>query len=281
MKINSKVLTTKDDLQKFKPFMNLDSLPKDLRISTITITCFLDTIFYVENIGRYIDLNYDGIISRSYGNIFKSIAPQKKTKKRKKKKKTFYNQATVKIKTEYKVKPINVKLFKNGSIQMTGCKSINDCISGLQTLCRELKKMKAIVDPNTMNKIILKPFISNIENISIDKVKNIKIRMINSNFNIGFKVNRSSLYEVLLNQNIDCIFEPCVHACVNIKYVFKNLETISIFVFESGSIIITGAKNREHIIKAYEFITNKLFENYQVIIKNDLQSILEKLNLQE
>jgi TATA-box binding protein (TBP) (component of TFIID and TFIIIB) len=162
---------------------------------------------------------------------------------------------------------------------MTGCKSIDDCISVLHTLCYEFKRVKAIVDPDTMNKIILKPFVSNMELSTIENVENIKIRMINSNFNIGFLVNRQQLYKILLKEKIDCTFEPCVHACVNVKYNYKDSKIISIFVFESGAIIITGAENRDHIMRAYEYITKKLYDNYNKISKKNMEYLLQKIDI--
>ena len=123
--------------------------------------------------------------------------------------------------------------------------------------------------------MILKPFAGTPENLDVSKVKNIKIRMINSNFSIGFKVNRDQLYQLLLSENVDCRYEPCVHACVNIKYKYDAENVISIFIFESGAIIITGAKNKDHIIKAYNFTVDKLYTYYNKIVKNDDYDIIK------
>lgn len=268
-------------IKKLKPLINLDSLPKDLHISTITITCIMDTEFNVQNIGKYIDLSHDSIVTVKYGtgpNCIRSLIPQKdKTKKKKKLKKVFYNQVTLEILSKNFKNKINIKLFKNGSIQMTGCKSIENCLDALITLCNSLHKVKAIINPKNINSIELKPFITNPNNVDVLKIRNFKIRMINSNLNVGFRVDREKLYKLLLQQGAECTFEPCAHAGVNIKYIYKNMEKISIFVFESGSIIITGAKNKDHIIDAYSYITKKLFENYHQIIQSNI-SIEQLLN---
>ena len=56
------------------------------------------------------------------------------------------------------------------------------------------------------------------------------IRMINTNFNIGFQINREKLYQLLIENGFDVSFDPIVHACVNIKY------TISIIIlYKIGS----------------------------------------------
>ena len=96
--------------------------------------------------------------------------------------------------------------------------------------------------------------------------------MINSNFNIGFKVDRDKLYDLIHTKNIaECSYDPIIHACVNIKYECDK-KTVSIFVFESGSIIITGANNGKHILDAYNFINKLLCNNYKQIYKSNILS---------
>ena len=113
--------------------------------------------------------------------------------------------------------------------------------------------------------------------------------MINSNLKIGFRIDRDKFYKILLKQGIECNFEPCAHAGVNVKFNYSNNEKISIFIFESGSIIITGAKTKDHILQSYNFITKKLYENYNNIILNkinidtvlnrpDIKELIKKLN---
>jgi len=289
-------ITSKEVLKKVKQFKDLDELPDDLRISTITITCRFDTNFFVDNIKKYIELNKYGVlyVGPRNGNPedIRTIIPIKKKRKRRTKKKpiqnnstlnvvkrrrrnVFFNQTTIVIYSK-KYKKANLKLFKNGSIQMTGCKSIDHCFNALTILCNELKKTKAIVDLETMNSITIKPFVSNKDALCPSKIMDLKINMINSNFNIGFKIDRKELFQLLLDENIDCDYEPCIHACVNIKYNYRNLTNVSIFVFESGAIIITGAKHRDHIRCAYNFIVTKLFNNFHQIIKKDTERLLLK-----
>jgi len=77
------------DNQKLKkqiePLKNLDDLPGNIRISTITIICRFDTDFYCANIRKYINLSPDG-----------AVPPKKKRSRKKKKvKRAFFNQATI------------------------------------------------------------------------------------------------------------------------------------------------------------------------------------------
>src|SRR3972149_672725 len=102
---NLKSIESKVIVQKFKQYMNLEDLPEDLHISTVTLTCCLDTEFYLENISKYVTLSNDGIVYVRYGNdesTNRSIMPitKSKSKRNKKSRKTFYNQATVLIKSK-------------------------------------------------------------------------------------------------------------------------------------------------------------------------------------
>ena len=103
-------------------------------------------------------------------------------------------------------------------------------------------------------------------NLSFLNIKNIylfDIRMINTNFNIGFQINRERLFQLLLNMDFDVTFDPIIHACVNIKYTIPELnKTVSIFVFESGSITIAGSNSCEQILYTYNFINKLILTNY-------------------
>ena len=163
---------------------------------------------------------------------------------------------------------------------MTGCSNYNHFINTMKILCDELNKKKAIYD-KVERKIIKKEFVTNPNNVNINNISGFKIRLIVSNFSVGFMINRANLFSILRKQNIRCTFEPCIHACVNIKYNYKNKDTVSIFVFESGSIIITGAKQKDHIIESYKFITKLLYENYHAIVKNNIEQFLERTDIIE
>lgn len=255
--------------------LEIDKKPTDISISTMTVVCKLQTKFICDNIAKYIDLSHDGVLAVKNGKtgdpktnrtlINKMILAGKK----KKKKSVFYNQVSmyIAVKNKDKKKPVNLKIFSNGSIQMTGCKNIENSIDALMKILPLLKKTKAIVDFKK-NKIISKKFATNLDILDITNIYDFNVAMINSNFNIGFKIDRAKLYNLLISQNYECFFDPVKHACVNIKYTTK-IKQISIFVFEKGAIIITGVKDCSQILDAYNFINRYLLINHKKIIKND------------
>jgi TATA-box binding protein (TBP) (component of TFIID and TFIIIB) len=99
--------------------------------------------------------------------------------------------------------------------------------------------------------------------------------MINSNFYVNYKINIENLYPLITKKGVKARFEPLSHRCVNIKFVPEGAnerdKPISIFVFESGSIIITGARNGNNIKSAYEFITGVLDENSLTVKRKDIK----------
>ena len=71
-----------------------------------------------------------------------------------------------------------------------------------------------------------------------------------------------------------------VFMCVNIKHtnsINPESKPTSIFVFQSGNIIITGAKYIENILEAYEFIRKILNKNVSKIIRKEIN--IDILNL--
>ena len=285
------------------------NLPHDLSISTATITCKINVMFDVVNIAHYFNDFDDIIIGKKYGNrVINNMINVKKMKtnkkKKKKEKKNFFNQVSLIFRTarlmgidpdsldlKEKFKCINVKLFINGSIQMTGCKHLDNITKCLDILFEKLKKTKAIinsncefekktflkcvedVDPSTINfadelyKYKDDPYIY----LEISNVYSFNIRMINTNFNIGFKIKRDILCKLLNNSGYYATLDPDVHACVNIKYNIPSLnKTISIFAFESGSITIAGSNSCEQILHTYNFINRFILSNYVKLLSKPI-----------
>lgn len=241
-----------------------------ITISTITITCKLGCLIDVNNFAKYVVLRENGIVSVKYGNrkdnaTNRTIVVIKS--KKKPSKKAFYNQVTILMKpTNNPLRNyINIKVFKNGSLQMTGCKDMNDFYNVTNTLINILKKgqdVKLKTGKYQHYKFATEPDKMGIFDISI--------KMINSNFRLDYKVDRKRLFECLREYHgekttdqeigpVECKFKPHGgHSCVNIKYNYNNINRPSIFVFQTGAIIITGARHLHQIIKSFEFIQSIL-----------------------
>jgi len=256
------------DIKDLKKKYDFSKIPKNLKISTLSACCKLNITIYLQNIFDYMDLDNNNINTIKYCNKINSIINiTVKKKKKKNANKVFFNQLTMLIYSNYSKKNINLKLFKNGSIQMSGCKSIEDCIDVINKLKEKLSKIYARIENN---KIVEKPFIEENKELLIS---DFKIILINSNFKIPYSIKREELYRILLEDKINCRYEPCIHACVNIKYNDNedvNMKPVSIFVFQSGNIIITGAKETDRILNAYNYIRGILTKNIRDIIRKDI-----------
>ncbi len=293
---------------KLKKKIEYELKPDEAKISTMTIC--LDMIdgckFECYNIGKFLKIDNKIIEEIKFsdenneikvrGQLKKKIRNKKKKKNNSKTRKdSFYNQATIIVKIS-DTKTINIKLFKNGSIQMTGCDSIENAQKSIETIFNILSKPRYILDfgKQEIKEVRFISFDKNRENkeLTLKDIVDGTIVLINCNFNIGFEINRDKLYEIIsnkkndsileikkhdihLNQDIDiaqkymdCTYDPIRHACVNIKLNHPT-KTITIFVFESGSIIILGKTCRQ-VRDAYNFINVFLLSNYfNVCCKNN------------
>jgi TATA-box binding protein (TBP) (component of TFIID and TFIIIB) len=154
---------------------------------------------------------------------------------------------------------------------MSGCKSVEGINFVLNKIVTRLKEVKGLV---VNDKIVEKDFVTDKTKLMI---KDFKIDMINSNYKVDLEINREKLYNLLLSKKIRASYEPCIRACVIVKFNPSNNEEdkdISIFVFEKGNIIITGAKNVSHITSSYNFINKILHDHLSEVEKSSFEEII-------
>ncbi len=135
------------------------------------------------------------------------------------------------------------------------------------------------------NKITEVVYYDKKKDLTIFDIYKVKVGLVNTNFNINFSIDRDKLFKKLKEDmsqkkfpsifTIDPKYDPNRHACVNIQLFVLDpklnitVKSVSIFVFEKGSIIITGAKNLKQFMTAYNFINTYLLSNYFNISSND------------
>ena len=248
-------------------FFKESILPKHLNVSTISLSFQMDTIVDIENVAKYIDISDTGICSIDYKGEVRPENYKKKPKKNRKEN-NFYNSITMEIMT-CSGKTINFKIFNNGGVQAAGCKGMLDGNFAINILVNELSREFAIFDEKEEKmreiKFITEPI----------KISDLKINLINVNFKLLFNINREKLHKILLNLNIPCFYEKCKHAGVKIEFTPSEKKSpVSIFIFESGSIVITGSKNEVHILESYNFLTNLIKTNKIEIRKPTYNELL-------
>ena len=259
-----------------------NSKPSPIRVTTHVAYGDINASIDLKKLAEYIEINEDikyVEFKNEEGNIIKGT--KKGANKKKPTKGRFWNQITIIVVPEPGFKN-NIKIFNNGSISMTGVKKIENGKKSVAILIDYIKEIYK------MHPDILK------EAMDIDtlKMSSFKIALINSDYNISYDVNRSVLHKILTNEyNVSSTFDACEYPGVNIKMFWNKdnvvgnsftgkcpcnkkcigkgtgdgpgqCKKITIFVFQSGSIMITGARCIEQIYSGYHFI-NSIFEKYK------------------
>ena len=284
----------------------------------------------LEVVSKYFTLD-DKIISMVYGD--KPV----KNSNLKKNNRPFFNQATIIVMLD-PLRKINVKIFSNGKIQMTGVKKLDEGHEALKYIIEKLKKTEGIIPldkvlDSQLEKVYLEKRKSEhfkesypiddallyrerliweidkliddtnllchcIENKDNFRYSDIDIVLINSDFNINFKIKRNILHAILKDEyNLISRFEPGIYPGVNNKYYWNtdyrsdpskkpgvcyckkpcdgkglgcgdgDCKKITIAAFSSGSVIITGARKIEQINDCYDFINKVFKDNYMKVKK--------------
>jgi TATA-box binding protein (TBP) (component of TFIID and TFIIIB) len=291
VKIDTKILKPEIKITKseMKELINIDkleinNLPEGVKVATMCCSCFLGSKLDLDNIEKYMVLNENDILTvkrnkDSIRTLIELKKPSKRNNADNKKKKdgvnvinNFYNSITLIVRVNegdtknINLEPkINIKLFKNGSMQMSGCKNINNVNKVLLKVLERLGQVKGKLEEGDIKEI---KFTEEIDKLGIF---NFKIDMIYCNYRISIQIDREKLHELLKKKKVKVIYEPCSRACVIIKYTpnTDNVDNkeVSIFIFKKGNIIITGARSRAQVIEAYNYINNIIITHSDEIIK--------------
>lgn len=262
-----------DDKELIKCYLDHKKFMLDhgIKISTIALECKIHTDIFLHTFASTIPLQINRVEDVSYGDVSdktvnRSILPLRK----KKKKHNFDNQVTILIRPpcNRNKNHINIKMFKNGSLRLTGCDNMEDFCDVVNVVI-DILRAGHVQDNKTIT-YVRTPEAMGIYDISI--------RMINSNFMVDYQIDRRSLYKILNKYHgrntsdqdigyIEAKFEPASgHSCVNIQHYCEGRKGPSIFIFRTGSIIITGAKNFNDIVTSYKFIC-RVLDRYMLQIR--------------
>ena len=244
----------------------------DLHVSAIVQIGKLSSEINLSELAKTLQVN-DNLLYIEFGSEISKGDNLKKIPKKKKIRKYFYNQVTLHINMG---KRINMKIFNNGRIQMTGIKKETQGYDTIELLIREINQLSEIQKINIF------------ETTDIHQIEPIETVLINSDFDIYSEVNREILHRLIVDHGYYSSYEPCTYPGVNIKYYYNPIKNnfgicdceqpcngkgkentckkITIAVFKSGKIIITGGRNKQNIQSAYQFITEFINENKDKIL---------------
>lgn len=193
------------------------------------------------------------IVKKLKGYLYKNKNLQRESKYVKGK---MMNQVTFLFKKNKQ--NLSTKIYKNGVLQIAGCKRIED----VDFVCN------FIIDS-----------IKNTYKIDFERKKKIypakrselkpgkhKIIMMNSIFSTNFNINRQKLFNLLKENKHNVDYEPNRYPGVNLKFSDDNDEKCTLLIFESGKVLINGAKSTTNLNNAYNFINNLLKNNYTDVV---------------
>lgn len=247
----------------------------DLRISTMVITAHwgmpikLDSLF--EQLPRIMIPAWypsEGILKfenkgQVLGSCYKDIFTNRKITS-----KTFFNQSTMVLRralADGGWKEVNVKLFANGGIQMTGITSPVFARDAMEWLLETLQSL-----PES-------PYDGGDRTPIIDRFS---VQLINTDYSLNRYINQDALHKILIHEyNLFSMLEKTIYQGVNTKFFYNTnnhlsgvcqcpkickgqgtgdgdgqCKRITMSIFRTGRIIITGARQMEHIRIAYDFL---------------------------
>jgi TATA-box binding protein (TBP) (component of TFIID and TFIIIB) len=264
--------------------------PTPLRISTKVITANMGTTMNAktlfENISQILIPIWwpgEGVLKMEHDKSVVGYASRDLFSKRGISDKTFFNQSTIVVrkamnpeKTHFK--EVNVKLFGNGGIQMTGIPAEDFANETLTWLLEELSNIKADI---FTTKPVLQKF---------------RVQLINSDYQVAYPINRSALHSILSRTyGLFSTFESTIYQGVNTKYYFNDkhpdpdrpgiclctkrckgqgsgsgigeCKRITMSVFQTGKIIITGGRYLYQLEEAYNFLNRVLRDHAEDILR--------------
>ena len=333
-----------------------------LKISIMSATSSFNSIINLKSLSLILQKTDNIFFIDSTFNMTRKISNISK-------KKIFYNQITIKIRPYYNPNLkinlnliVNLKLFRNGKLQLCGLRSENDGYLSLKLLKKELNNiaLKELNEVNVLKGVFEKKFLKKIVDklcyeknryiLDYDQLENIlkkneikekilvgnykekinnkilskilhknndiiqiykyNITLINSDFYVGFKLDRTKVHDFVQNKcNLFCDFDPCIYQGVLIKFYWNEMKDIqdgvckctvpcngkgigcgngeckkiTISIFQSGYIIITGKTNRKEINYIYNYVielfNNNVDELEQILLLNKQPDKIKRRNI--
>lgn len=258
------------------------------RISTMVVTGSFGTPIQLASLFQQlpnllIPLGYpaEGILKMEHEKVVLGYSARDILTHRRVSTKTFFNQATLVIRQIYKEswKEVNLKVFANGGFQMTGIPTEEFARKTVNWLLEHLKQhLKLPIwksDPS---------------------LKECNTQLLNSDYSVNATILRTKLHKLLTrNYNLFSTYESTIYQGVNTKYYYNEsrkpteapgichckgrcsgqgtgsgegqCKKITISAFQTGSIIITGARFLKQIDEAYDYFNRILKDHCAEILQ--------------
>jgi TATA-box binding protein (TBP) (component of TFIID and TFIIIB) len=160
-----------------------------------------------------------------------------------------------------------LKLFNNGKIQVNGAKTTAEALANARMLCSLLE----VVLAQTAGSVVIVDF---------------NLQMMNANFGFDRALNLDNVKPLLPVMHVMPTLEKKQHNALRFKLcmsegapVTRGIKTssVSVFVFASGKIILSGAKEPCHVLRAFDTLTKLLDANYETVVTDSYVSVRDML----
>ena len=259
----------------------------NLRISTMVITAHWGTQLKLDQLFEslrpvILPIWYpeEGILKFEHKNMVLGSSHKDVFTNRKITSKSFFNQSTIVLRRKISEesdekggdhwKEVNVKLFANGGIQMTGVTSESFARRAIEWLLHTIQSL-----PES-------PF------HGPPSIQRFSIQLINTDYALNKFINQDALHKILINEyNLFSMLEKTIYQGVNTKFFYNirdpgigicrcekfckgqgtgegegECKRITMSIFRTGRIIITGARQLHQIEAAYDFL-NRVLDRHQ------------------
>ncbi len=236
----------------------------DLSISTITVNFNFNQFIEIDLLYKMLP---DGIEIK-----YNPCAKKSKVKK-KKGTDSFYNSFEIKMSVVDNsiISCVSIFLFDNGKVKMAGAKTI--------------KTINIIIDEITE---LIKYVPDSVEDINSLCTENVRISMVCSDFkikpikenSIGWCLKQEDLKNILVHEySVSATFNSLSkYPGINCKYpsIIEPGKNVSLLIFRSGSIIITGGKYAKDILNSYTFIVDIITKNAKNLFYYDINEEIKQ-----
>lgn len=284
--------------EHYKPTINITPLSVSVQSAKAKMTHSFDLATLAEIINKDIEVNINNYKKKNFsilGVLYKDIHNGIIKKPKARKKGAFPNNMAILAHSPMGTgKNVHMKFFKNSSISMVGCKIKEDGLAVTKILEQYILKQHSLFKSK--------------KDRDEFKIQGFETTMVNSNYSVGFKIDRDRLFNFLHKKyKLFVSYDPAVYAAVKIGFYYNSIKNkdqdgictcpgntctlnkstsgkgsgdgvgqckkVTIAVFESGNVVITGGRNIKQAEEAYYYINNIIrteAEKFALINLSDL-----------
>ena len=148
---------------------------------------------------------------------------------------------------------ISATLRRNGKVLLSGAKTNREIFHIARRITRYIYAAIIKGDDSPVNSCDYEQY----------QVKNLQIRNIAATISMPFRIHIENLHKEINENKYDMIFnsslyEPTQFPALRTRFVLPNQRYLSVHIFISGKIIISGARNNKEIILSSQFLQELL-----------------------